>query len=129
MIGLSDAELERLKRRKMLELQRKMLIKKEEKEAPPKPEEPSNREILGRYFEGRAWEVYDTAWAQFPQVMPQVEEALVEAFKSGKVRERVDGEGLYQFLREVGLPVRLNTTIRYKEHGELKTIGQRMRER
>jgi DNA-binding TFAR19-related protein (PDSD5 family) len=113
----------------MLELQRKMLMKKEEKEAPPKPEEPSHREILGRYFEGRAWEVYDTAWAQFPQVMPQVEEALVEAFKSGKVRERVDGEGLYQFLREVGLPVRLNTTIRYKEHGELKTIGQRMRER
>jgi len=83
VVGLSDAELERLKRRKMLELQRKMLIKKEEKEAPPKPEEPSNREILGRYFEGRAWEVYDTAWAQFPQVMPQVEEALV---RSGSTR-------------------------------------------
>jgi len=30
---------------------------------------------------------------------------------------------------QLGLNVRLNTSIRYKEHGELKTIGQRMTER
>ena len=36
---------------------------------------------------------------------------------------------LLQFLRQVGLPVRVQTSIRYKDHGELKTIGQRIKER
>jgi len=61
--------------------------------------------------------------------MPQVEQALVEGIKSGKIRDRIDGESLFVFLRQLGLNVRLNTKIRYKEHGELKTIGQRIKER
>jgi len=61
--------------------------------------------------------------------MPQVEEALVEAFKAGKIKESIDGGMLLQFLRQVGLPVRVQTSIRYKDHGELKTIGQRIKEK
>ena len=77
---------------------------------------------------GRAWEVLGAARAQFPKVMPQIEEALVEAFKAGKVKESIDGGMLLQFLRQVGLPVRVQTSIRYKDHGELKTIGQKIRD-
>ena len=120
-----EEELERLKRRRLLELQRRLLKKQEQEE---RPEESSPREVLDRYFYGRAWEVYNAAMAQFPMVMPKIERALVEAMRAGRIRQRIDGESLYHFLRRVGLPVRLRTTIRFKEHGELKTLEQKIRE-
>ncbi len=121
-----EDELEKLKRKKMLELQRRLL--KQKQEPAEKPKEPSPRDVLDRYFEGRAWEVFDAARAQFPEVMAQVEKALVEALKEGKIKHRIDGESLYHFLRQIGIPVRLQTTIRFKEHGELKTLEQKIRE-
>ncbi len=123
-----DDELERLKRRRLLELQRRMQ-REEQAEEEPQPREKTPDEILSGYLVGRAWEVLRAARAQFPQVMPKVEEAIVEAIRAGRVRERIDGESLFQFLRQLGLPVRLQTSIRYKEHGELKTIGQRLKEK
>ncbi len=124
-----DDELERIKRRRMLELQRRMLQEEKAEEEPEKPAEPTSREVLDGMFYGRAWEIYETAKIQYPKVMPQVEQALVEGIKSGKIQDRIDGESLCVFLRQLGLNVRLNTKIRYKDHGELKTIGQRIKER
>ncbi|MFQ6053855.1 MAG: DNA-binding protein [Candidatus Bathyarchaeia archaeon] len=122
-----DVELERLRRRRLLELRRRLFQRRGEGQ-PEEARKPSNRELLNRYFYGRAWEVYNAARAQFPEVMPQIEEALVAAMRAGKIRERISGESLYHFLRQVGLPVRLRTTIRFKEHGELKTLEQKIRE-
>lgn len=124
----ADEELERLKRRRLLELQRRLLAEKEPDEEEEK-QEPTRDEVLNGYLVGRAWEVLRAARAQFPTVMPRVEEALAEAIRAGRVKQRIDGESLFQFLRQIGLPVRLQTSIRYKEHGELKTIGQRLREK
>jgi programmed cell death protein 5 len=124
-----DKELERIKRRRMLELQRRILREEKVEEEPEKPAEPTPRETLGGMFYGRAWEVYETAKIQYPTVMPQVEQALVEGIKSGKIQDRIGGESLFAFLRQLGLNVRLNTKIRIKDHGELKTIGQRIKER
>lgn len=124
-----DDKLERLKRRKMLELQRKMLTQRQKPEEPPEPEEPTPDEVFNTWLVGRAWEVLKAARAQFPQVMPQVEGALLEALKAGRVKQNIDGESLFQFLRQIGVPVRLQTSIRYKDHGELKTIGQLMKEK
>ncbi|UCH58009.1 MAG: double-stranded DNA-binding protein [Candidatus Bathyarchaeota archaeon] len=122
-----DDELERLKRRRMLELRRRMMAEHEAEKA--KREEPSPADILRSRFTGRAWEVYSAAKAQYPEVMPQVEQALVEGIKSGRIQDRIDGESLFLFLRRLGLNVRLQTSIRYKEHGELKSIGQRLKEK
>ena len=129
MSGVDD-ELEKLKRRRMIELQRRLHRSESKPEAEPeKPKEPTREETLGRFLVGRAWEVLGAARAQYPKVMPQVEEALVEAFKAGNIKESIDGGMLLQFLRQVGLPVRVQTSIRYKDHGELKTIGQRIKEK
>ena len=125
----ADEELERLKRRRLLELHRKLLTDKQEPEGEEEKQEPKRNEVLNSYLFGRAWEVLRAARAQFPTVMPRVEEALTEAIRAGRVKQRIDGESLFQFLRQIGLPVRLQTSIRYKEHGELKTIGQRLREK
>lgn len=129
MSGVDD-ELEKLKRRRMIELQRRLHRSESKPEAEPeKPKESTLEETLGRFLVGRAWEVLGAARAQYPKVMPQVEEALIEAFKAGKIKESIDGGMLLQFLRQVGLPVRVQTSIRYKDHGELKTIGQRIKEK
>jgi len=118
-----EDELEKLKRRKLLELQRKIMMKT------PKREEGSDpREALRRLFVGRAWEVYRAAWRQYPEVMPRIEAALLSAIRDGRLRDKIDGESLYYFFQRIGLPVRLRTTIRIKEHGELKTLQQKLRE-
>jgi DNA-binding TFAR19-related protein (PDSD5 family) len=124
-----EDELERLKRRKLLEIQRRMMKETQVPEEAAEPKERSSKEILNDYFGSRAWEVFNAAMVQFPTAMPKVEKILVEAIKEGRVRQRIDGGSLFHFLRQIGIPVRLQTTIRYKEHGELKTIGQIMREK
>jgi len=125
-----DEELERIKQRRLEELRRRMLLNqlKEEEPEPEPAKEPTNDEILGRYFRNRAWEVWNTAKRQYPQVMPNVEALLVDAIKQGKIRDYIDGANLMGFFRQVGLPVRLDTKIRVSEHGELKTLEQKIKE-
>ncbi len=125
-----DEELERIKQRRLQELRRKMLLNqiKENEPEPEPPKEPTNDELLGRYFRNRAWEVWNTAKHQYPQVMPKIEAMLVEAIKQGKIKDYIDGANLMGFFRQVGLPVRLETRIRVSEHGELKTLEQKIKE-
>ncbi|MBN2336267.1 hypothetical protein JXL21_11965 [Candidatus Bathyarchaeota archaeon] len=125
-----DDELERLKQKRLQEMQRKFLLNQvKKKETKPEPvKEPTNRELLDRYFQNRAWEVWDAAVQQYPQVMPKVEDMLVDAIRQGKIVDHIDGASLMGFFRQVGIPVRLNTKIRISEHGELKTLEQKIKE-
>ena len=127
-----DEELERIKQKRLEELRRKMLlnqIKEKEPESEPEPtKEPTNEEMLGKYFRNRAWEVWNAAKYQYPQVMPKIEVMLVDAIKQGKIKDYIDGANLLGFFRQVGIPVRLDTKIRVSEHGELKTLEQKIKE-
>ena len=128
-----DEELELLKRRKLLEMQRRLLIEKAleaekmmEKEQKEKSKEP--QEILKDIFVGRAWEVWNAAKQQYPEVVKEVEAALVSLVESNKLREKITGEQLYWLFRQMGLPIRLETKIRILESGELKTIAEKLKE-
>ena len=128
-----DDELERIKQKRLAEMKRKMLLKqiKDQRESEPKPEKPreaTNQEVLDAMFGNRAWEVYSAAAYQYPQVIGQVEQILVDGIKEGKIADIIDGAALMGFFRQVGLPVRLNTKIRISDHGELKTLEQKMKE-
>ena len=128
---MSDDELERLKRKKMQDIKRRMAtqeaIQAAQAAAKEKPKEPTKDEILDSIFGDRAWEVWKEARKQFPTAMPQIEQKLVDAIKLGKIAQKINGGGLAMFLRKIGLPVRLNTQIRYSEHGELKTLEQKLK--
>ena len=128
-----DDELERIKQKRLAEMKRKMLLKQimDQRESEPEPETPreaTNQEVLDAMFGNRAWEVYSAAAYQYPQVIGQVEQILVEGIKEGKIADIIDGAALMSFFRQVGLPVRLNTKIRISDHGELKTLEQKMKE-
>jgi DNA-binding TFAR19-related protein (PDSD5 family) len=128
-----DDELEKIKQRRLEEMKRRMLLNQikdqQEKDSEPEaPREPTNQEILDAMFGDRAWEVFNAAAYQYPQVIGQVESILVEGIKEGKITDIIDGAILMGFFRQIGLPVRLQTKIRISDKGELKTLEQKMKE-
>jgi DNA-binding TFAR19-related protein (PDSD5 family) len=121
MIPMSDRELEAIRQRKLQELRWRMA------RGEPKEGQIDKFKILNRVFKGRAWEVFNAAQAQFPDVMPKIENLLVSLTLEGRITE-IEGEKLYSFLREIGLPVRLNTTIKFSSHGKTKLFSERFKE-
>jgi|WetSurSiteA1Bulk_404760.scaffolds.fasta_scaffold322875_1 programmed cell death protein 5 len=123
---MSDSELEAIKRKKMLELQKKFAVEQKKKERETESLTDPDK-ALDRVFKYRAWEVFNAACDQYPQVMKKVKEALVKMVSSGEVKE-IDGEQLLVSLRNIGLDVRLETEIRFLKKGESKTLSQKLEE-
>jgi len=92
-----DRELEALRRKRLQEL-RRQIEKKTKTVEKEKAENP--REILNRFFVGRAWEVLNAAKAQYPQVAKQIERMLVRLIVEGKIRNKITGEELYGLFRK-----------------------------
>jgi len=122
---VSQDELEALRKKKLLELQRRLMAKK----GGAQPGRTFDRNgILKQALVGRAWEVLEAARSQYPEVMPKVEEAIARLVAEGRLKGQIAGEELYAFLRYLGLRVRLETKIRVLESGELKTLAEKLRE-
>src|SRR5665648_1024549 len=100
---MSDDELEALKRKRLLELQRRMALCSQEKEGPI-----DVHKVLDSVFRGRAWEVFNEANSQYPN--------------------EIDGEQLYALLRNVGLDVRLNSKIKVISHGKTQSLSEKIKE-
>ncbi len=120
-----DLELELIRKRRLLELQRKLKQGKEEKETPEEPE--STERLLNKVFKGRAWEVWNAAENQFPSITPRLKEVLGQLISQGKIT-MVSGEQLMYLFRKIGLNVRLPTKIRIIKSGEMKTIEEKLKE-
>jgi len=121
----NDSELERLKRQRLAEMQRK-LNAKQQAQTPVEKMEP--RKVLERVFVGRAWEVYEAARAQFPVIADRIFQELAMLVQSGQLTVKITGEQLYGLLRQIGLDVRLDTKIQVLEHGELKPLADKFRD-
>jgi DNA-binding TFAR19-related protein (PDSD5 family) len=121
---MSDEELQTLKEKRLQEMRKRLVLQESRKE---KEEEMDPHRILNRIFRGRAWEVFNAAQAQFPTAMPEIERVLVKLALEGKIAE-VEGEQLLGLFREIGLPVRLNTSIRILSHGKTKSLSEKFKE-
>ena len=119
-----DSELEKLKRERLAEMQ-KRITAKQQADAPPVRVAP--RQVLERVFVGRAWEVYHAARAQYPVIADQIFQELAELVQAGKLRTKITGEQLFGLLRQIGLDIRLDTKIQVLEHGELRSIADKFR--
>jgi len=118
---MSDDELETLKRKRLNELQRRMALRQE------KQEPIDVHKVLDSVFRGRAWEVFNAANSQYPNVMAKIEQRLVSLVSEGKLTE-LDGEQLFALLRNVGLDVRLNTAIKVVSHGKAQSLSEKFKE-
>jgi DNA-binding TFAR19-related protein (PDSD5 family) len=124
MIPMSDKELEALKQKRLQEMQKRMARQEYKKET---KEQVDSSQILDKIFRGRAWEVFNAAKTQFPSLMPEIERLLVSLALERKIGE-VEGEQLLALLREIGLQVRLNTTIKVLSRGKIKSLSEKFKE-
>jgi len=121
MTPMSDKELETIRQKRLKDLQKTMSFREQKKE-------PSNANApLNRIFEGRAWEVFNAARSQFPNEMAKIEQLLVRLALEKKITP-LNGEQLYAFLREIGLRVRLDTTITVVGYGKTKLLSEKFKE-
>ena len=124
-----SSEIELLRQKRALELRKKMLLS-QEKSTPIAAEIPklNPHEVVQKILTGRGVEVLETGRRYYPKEVGIIEENLARLIESGRLKGPVSGEELYSFLRRVGLNFSMDTKIRVKEHGELKTLEEKFRE-
>ncbi len=122
----SDLELQRQKR--VLELRRKMLQSQAKSVAAPEPKPAgSPRDAVRKILAGRGAEVMETARRYYPAEIERLESSIAALVAQGRLRGPISGEELYAFLRRLGLVFSMDVKIRIKEHGELKSIEEKLR--
>ena len=122
---MGDIELERLKMKKLAELRRRASAKTPEKA----PAEVNPWQIVEAKLIDRGKEVLDAAKAQFPSETDYIVRQIALLITSGKLVEPLTGELLYTLFRNLDLRVRLKTKIVYEEHGKVKSIAEKIKER
>jgi DNA-binding TFAR19-related protein (PDSD5 family) len=80
---MSEAEFRAIRRRKLEELRKNFA----EKQIEEKPEKVDDDKVLNKIFRGRAWEVFNTGYYQYPRIMLRVKQTLVQLALSGKLRK------------------------------------------
>ncbi|MCD6383466.1 MAG: DNA-binding protein [Thermoplasmata archaeon] len=95
-----DEELERIKKQKLLELQRQMeeASRREEVEA---EREALKRTILSQILEPKARERLATVKLAYPHIAEQIENELVYLAQIGKIGHQITDEELKGILRKV----------------------------
>ncbi|MEM2094463.1 MAG: DNA-binding protein [Candidatus Bathyarchaeia archaeon] len=122
-----DEDLNLIKRRRLLELQKRALLQQAQKTSSKEERPKQPEEVLKELLIERAWEVMEAAKIQYPQVADEVSKAIVTAWTTGRLREKITGEQLHWLFRSMGYPVRLRTQIRFIEDGEAKSIAEKLR--
>src|SRR5947199_7272195 len=91
------------------------------------PAEPP-RDVVRKILAGRGAEVMETARRYYPAEIERLESSIASLVAEGRLRGPISGEELYSFLRRLGLSFSMDVKIRIKEHGELKSIEEKLRQ-
>ncbi len=120
-----DTDLSLIKRRKLLELRRRMLVKEKLQEKMKKYLE--NKKILEQYLVGRAVEVLNAAEQQYPQATRQIVAVLARLALNGEITGKISGENLLWLFRSLGIDVKLKTKILIQKSGEMVSLEKKLR--
>ena len=128
-----DKELELLKAKRLLEMQKNISQQQKQEELKltketQKVNTPSPREILVKHLGYRGLEVLENAESQFPNETKMVVTKLAELIQSGEVTEIIDGGKLLALFRSVGISIRVNTTINVEQDGKLVSWSDKLKE-
>jgi len=130
-----DLELERLKAKRLAEMQKNISIKQESTLIPEStkkiiPETP--RDLLIKILGFRGMEVLENAESQFPNETKMIVEKLSELIKTGEINESnesLDGGKLLAVFRSVGLNVRMATKINIEQDGKFVSLSDKFSNR
>ncbi|MGI0046416.1 MAG: DNA-binding protein [Nitrosotalea sp.] len=124
-----DKELELLKAKRLLEMQKNISQKQKMEEL--KTKQPATittpREIVVKQLGYRGLEILETAEAQFPEETKLLVEKLAELLQSGEVTEIIDGGKLLTLFRSIGIRVKVQTTIKVEQDGKLVSWSDKLK--
>ncbi len=124
-----DSELERLKARRLAEMQKNIFTKQEAESTPDDEKEkvPENpRDSLIKILGFRGLEVLQNAESQFPNETKMIIEKLSELIKTGEINESIDGGKLLALFRSVGINVRMATKINVEQDGKFVSLTDKL---
>jgi len=124
-----DSELERLKAKRLAEMQKNISTKQEAEPTPDAEKEkvPENpRDSLIKILGFRGVEVLQNAESQFPNETKMIIEKLSELIKTGEINESIDGGKLLTLFRSVGINVRMATKINVEQDGKFVSLTDKL---
>ncbi len=124
-----DSELERLKAKRLAEMQKNISSRQEieKTQEPGKEKPPENpRDLLINKLGFRGLEVLENAESQFPNETKIIVEKLSELIKTGEINEIIDGGKLLTLFRSVGLSIRMATKIHIEQDGKFVSLSDKL---
>ena len=123
-----DSELEKLKAKRLAEMQQNISSQKQTQpaEEPEKKETKNPRDIVVNYLGFRGTEVLENAESQFPNDTKNIIEQLSKLIQSGEFNEKMDGGQLLSLLRSIGLNVKMNTKINVEQDGKFVSLSEKI---
>ena len=116
-----DNELEKLKAKRLAEMQKNLSSKQK-----PKKDKPTPREIVVTKLGFRGLEVLENAEYQFPRETQMVVLKLAELISSNQISEILDGGHLLSLFRSIGIGVRMKTKINIEEDGKFISLSDKL---
>ncbi|MFQ5476865.1 MAG: DNA-binding protein [Nitrosopumilus sp.] len=124
-----DSELERLKAKRLAEMQKNISSKQEtEKTQEITKDKPleNPRDLLVNRLGFRGLEVLENAESQFPNETKIIVEKLSELIKTGEINEIIDGGQLLALFRSIGLNIRMETKINVEQDGKFVSLSDKL---
>jgi len=124
-----DSELERLKAKRLAEMQKNISTKQKIESAAETTKETVSekpRDSLIKILGFRGLEVLENAESQFPNETKMIVGKLSELIKTGEINESLDGGKLLALFRSVGLNVRMATKINVEQDGKFVSLSDKL---
>ena len=123
-----DKELERLKAKRLAEMQKNLSSQQEQDKitSSQKDNKPSSREIVIKQLGYRGLEVLQNAERQFPKETQIVLLKLSELILSGDITEVLDGGNLLALFRSIGINVQMKTKINVEKDGKFVSLSDKL---
>ena len=124
-----DSELERLKAKRLAEMQKNISSKQEIKKTQELPKEKpleNPRDLLVNRLGFRGLEVLENAESQFPNETKIIIEKLSDLIKTGEINEIIDGGKLLTLFRSIGISVRMATKINIEQDGKFVSLSDKL---
>ncbi|BDQ30230.1 MAG: DNA-binding protein [Nitrosopumilus sp.] len=123
-----DFELERLKAKRLAEMQKNISSRQATNESPDTKKKiiTKPRDSLVKILGFRGLEVLENAETQFPNETKLIVEKLSELIKTGEINETLDGGKLLMLFRSVGLNVRMETKINVEQDGKFVSLSDKL---
>jgi DNA-binding TFAR19-related protein (PDSD5 family) len=123
-----DSELERLKAKRLAEMQKNISSQHDTEPftEPTKEISENPRDSLIKKLGFRGLEVLENAESQFPNETKMIIQKLFELIKTGEINETIDGGQLLALFRSVGLNVRMETKINVEQDGKFVSLSDKL---